>query len=264
MSANAAANPIQALHKARSTLAQALAAACEPPRERLLFNDADVDGCLGGGLVLGRWHEIGGEGLEGETAAAPGAFSALIVGAIVRRADAAGGVAAWIGRRDDLHGPGLVQLGVPIERLILIKAPDETGVLAAMEEAARAAGVVAVVGEVAGVDLVAGRRLQLACETGGATVLLVRRRPFGGPSRNAAAKSGGAASRWRIAGAPSETFFGEPGLGPPRWRVALERCRGGRPGAWIMEKSDAAFPLRVVARLGDRDLEAAPSFRLAG
>ncbi|NEX94056.1 protein imuA, partial [Caulobacter sp. 17J65-9] len=38
----------------------------------LPFGDARVDGCLaGGGLPLGRWHELGGEGMEAETAAAP-------------------------------------------------------------------------------------------------------------------------------------------------------------------------------------------------
>jgi len=57
---------------------------------------------------------------------------------------------------------------------------------------------------------------------------------------------------------------GEPGLGAPRWRVTLERCRGGRSGAWIMEKSDGPYPLRVVARLGDRQLETPQPLRLAG
>ena len=59
---------------------------------------------------------------------------------------------------------------------------------------------------------------------------------------------------------------GEFGLGSPRFRVELERCRGGRTGAWLMEaagaysweKTDVAHPLRLVAELGDRQLAPAP------
>ena len=50
-------------------------------------------------------------------------------------------------------------------------------------------------------------------------------------------------------------------------RVGLERCRGGRTGAWLMEASeddDAAHPFRVVAELADRGLAAEEPFRLAG
>ncbi len=249
--------------RARGALAEAMAASNDRPRAALAFGDPEVDACLGGGLALAHWHEIGGEGLEGEAAAAPAAFAARLAAAILARAGPAA-MATWIARRDDLHPPGLAQCGVPVERLILVKAPDEAGVLAAMEEAARAPGVAAVVGEAQGADLVTGRRLQLACERSGATAFLVRRRPFGGPAHGmATARAGAAASRWRIAAAPSEPLDGEPGLGAARWAVTLERCRGGQPGAWLMEQairetSDAALPLRVVARLGDRGLETAP------
>ena len=51
-----------------------------------------------------------------------------------------------------------------------------------------------------------------------------------------------AATRWRIASAPSEPAAGELGLGAPRWRVTLERCRGGRTGAWILEAWRKTMP----------------------
>ena len=78
-----------------------------------------------------------------------------------------------------------------------------------------------------------------------------------------------AATRWKIAPAPSQPGMEEFGLGPPRWRVELERCRGGRTGAWLLEAVDAytweaengSHPLRLVAELGDRQL--APPQRLA-
>jgi protein ImuA len=139
--------------------------------------------------------------------------------------------------------------------------------LAALEAALGSAGVACAIGETADVDLTAGRRLQLACEKRGATGFVIRRRPFGAQAGKAAGRSdagSAAATRWTVASVPSEPLSGFPGLGPPRWRVDLERCRGGRPGSWILEMSDGAYPLRVVAPLADGQLEAPPSRRVAG
>jgi len=228
-------------------------------RNVLPFGDPSIDDALpGGGLPLGCWHEAMGEDLEIETAAAAGAFVAALAAPL-----AAKGEVVWVMRRDDLHAPGLAGLGFPAQRLIQVKAPGEAQVLAALEDVLGSAGVAAAIGEVDGVDLIGGRRLQLACEQRGATGFIIRRRPFGGASRRQGAGSA-AATRWKIASEPSDPAPGELGLGAPRWRVTLERCRGGRGGAWILEKNDGAYPLRVVARLGDRQLEAPPPLRLAG
>lgn len=223
---------------------------------RLAFGAPEVDGALGGGLALGQWHEIGAEGLEVETGAAPAAFTALMAQPLARR-----GWAVWVLRRDDLWAPGLEGLGFPAERLVQVCARDEAEALGVMEDALATEGIVAVVGEVEGVDLTAGRRLQLACEKQGATGFVIRRRPYGGQARREAAGSA-AASRWRVASAPSEPAAGEFGLGAPRFAARLERCRGGRPGAWLFEAksafsweaADGTHPLRLVADLGDRQL----------
>ncbi|MFI4936778.1 MAG: ImuA family protein, partial [Caulobacterales bacterium] len=207
------------------------------------------------------WHEFAGEGLEIETAAAPAAFVALLAAPLAGR-----GELVWVLRRDDLHAPGLTGLGFPAERLIQVCARDEAETLAVLEDALRTPGVAAAFGEVEAVDLTAGRRLQLACEQGLATGLVLRRRPFGG-RREREVPGSAAATRWTIAPALSEPTPGEPGLGAPRWRVALDRCRGGRTGAWLMEAledADAAHPFRVVAELGDRHLAAETPLRLAG
>jgi protein ImuA len=192
--------------------------------------------------------------MEAETGAAPAAFAALAAAPLTRR-----GEAVWILRRDDLWAPGLAGLGFPPEKLICVCARDDADALAVMEDALGAVGVACVVAEVEDVDLTAGRRLQLACERRGTTGFVVRRRPFGGQARREAAGSA-AATRWRVASAPSEAV--EFGLGAPRFRVSLERCRGGRTGAWILEAEkaylweagDVAHPLRLVAPVGDREL----------
>jgi protein ImuA len=232
--------------------------------EVLPFGDPRIDQILpGGGLRLGCWHEAAGEGLDLETAAAAAAFVAALGAPLAER-----GAVVWVMRRDDLFAPGLTGLGFPAERLIQVAVRDDAEVLAALEDALAAPGVAAAVGEVEAVGLTAGRRLQLACEAHGGTGFIVRRRPFGGAARAGASGSGGAGSaastRWRITPAPSVPAPGEPGLGPARWAVRLERARGGRTGAWLMEKSDGAFPLRVVAELGDRPLAAAEPLSLAG
>ncbi len=143
-----------------------------------------------------------------------------------------------------------------------------------LEDALRTPGVVAAIGEAGEVDLTAGRRLQLACETGLATGLVLRRQPFGvaaakapeeGPVRSAPGSA--AATRWLVGPAPSEPAPGELGLGAPRWRVRLERCRGGRTGDWILEtreEDDAPHPFRLVADLADRDVAAQTPLRRAG
>jgi protein ImuA len=180
------------------------------------------------------------------------------------------GEVVWVLRRDDLHAPGLAGLGFPPGRLIQVCARDEAEALSVMEDALATVGVCAVVGEVEAVDLTAGRRLQLACEKRGATGFLIRRRPFGGQARREAAGSA-AATRWAVAAAPSEPPAGEFGLGPPRFAVELQRCRGGRTGAWLfeaplaydMENWDGTHPLRLVADLADRQLAPTQSPRRA-
>ena len=244
----------------------ALEAGTRTPGAVLPFGDARVDACLpGGGLGLGRWHEFVGEGVEAETAASAAAFVAALA-----RPLAARGEIVWVFRRDDLFAPGLAGLGLPAERVIGVCARDEAEALAVMEDALSAEGVAAVLGEAGEVGLTAGRRLQLACESRGATGFLIRRRPFGGRARREPAGSA-AATRWRVAPAPSELPAGEPGLGPPRFEAVLERCRGGRTGAWLFEcpsaysfeAPDGTHPLRLVAPLGDRQLAPAKPARAA-
>lgn len=223
------------------------------------FGDPAIDACLpGGGLARGAWHAVTAEGLEAEVAAASGAFAALLARPLANR-----GAVVWVLRRDDLYAPGLASLGLPAQRLIFVRPRDDADVLAACEDAARTSGVGVVVGEADAVSLLAGRRLQLACETGGATAILIERRPFGGSQ--AQREPASPATRWRIGPAPSaDHAFG---LGAPRWRVALERCRGGSPGVWTVEMKEGdhgPHPLRVVAQLADHSAAAPDRFAATG
>jgi protein ImuA len=49
----------------------------------------------------------------------------------------------------------------------------------------------------------------------------------------------------------------DPGIGRARWRVTLERCRGGDGGEWLMEACDAQGCLGLPAELGHGQVAAA-------
>lgn len=173
-----------------------------------------------GGLPLGCLHEMAAED--------PGAGTAFAAALLARLAAASPALwpAVWIVRGRDLHAAGLAAYGLTPERLIAVRATRDADALWAMEEALRCKRLSAVLGEVGSLDLTASRRLQLAAESSGVTGVLLQV----GARRSAASV---AVTRWRIAPAPSAPA--EPGVGEPRWRVTLDRCRGGRPGAWLLE-----------------------------
>lgn len=215
------------------------------------FGDLRVDACLpGGGLARGRWHEIQGDGLEGETPAAVTGFAAALA-----HANGRAGAILWALQRDDLHAPGLQEFGLDPGRVIFVRCANDAEVLSVCEEALRTRGIAAAVGEAGSLTLVAGKRMQLACERGGATAFTIRRNLYGGSKKARSHPEATAAmTRWRVTPVRSETH--EPGLGPPRWHVALERVRGGRTGEWILEMQNAASAykagaFRVAAELAD-------------
>jgi protein ImuA len=243
----------------------AIEAGTRTPTPVLPFGDPAIDGCFpGGGLQLGGWHEVTGAGLEAETSAAPAAFVGLLLRPLVKT-----GAIVWVARRSDLFAPGLFGLGFPAERLIQVRTRDEAETLSVLEDALSTQGVVAAVGEAEAPDLIAGRRLQLACEKRGGFGVVLHRRPYGGRAGASQAVSGSASfSRWRIGPTPAPPPADDIGLGPPRWRVELERCRGGRAGAWILEQQEAGHgphPFRLVSQLADHDVAPTePGVRLVG
>lgn len=242
----------------------AIEAGTRTPTPVLSFGDPAIDGCFpGGGLPTGGWHEVAGAGLENETGAAPVAFISLLLRPLART-----GVIVWVARRSDLFAPGLVGLGFPAGRLIQVRTRDEAETLSVLEDALATQGVAAAVGEAEAPDLTAGRRLQLASEKRGGFGVLLHRRPYGGPAGKARVVSGSASfSRWRIGPSPTPPPPDDIGLGPPRWRVELERCRGGRAGAWILEAQEAGHgphPFRLVSQLADHDLATKQPLRRVG
>ena len=177
----------------------------------------------------------------------------------------------WCLRRPDLYGPGLLAHGLDPARLVLVATAHDGEILWAIEEGLRAgpsAGLAAVVGEVGRLPMVAGRRLQLAAERSGVTALILRRWRSADEAAAGREQSSAALTRWRIAALPSADIANQPGanelgVGRPRLRIALLRCRGGMPGAWDVEVADATGHVSLSAELADRPA-APPEQRATG
>jgi protein ImuA len=206
------------------------------------------------GLPRGALHEVENAGTTGEDGAAATFLAGILARLTPERP------VLWCLQHLDLHPPGLALAGLAAKRLLLVQAPNEREILWAMEEGLRSRALAAVVGEVDALSTPASRRLQLAAESSGVTGFVLHR-----SSGNAAASA--AVTRWRVAATPSMPIAGEPGIGRPRWRVELLRCRGGMPAAWDVEAGDAQSDrttghVAVSAALADRP--ALRQFRAAG
>ncbi|WP_421725756.1 ImuA family protein [Bauldia sp.] len=131
-----------------------------------------------------------------------------------------------------VHGPGLAQLGLPADRLVLVRVRRPQEALWVFEEGLRSAGLAAVLAEIRGhpsvLDLSAGRRLALRARDGGVMGLLLR--------QAANAEPGAAATRWRVSPQPAAIIDDfAAGIGRPVWRLDLERNRTGPTGRFDLE-----------------------------
>ena len=231
------------------------------PRPVLPLGLAALDGALpGGGLPLGALHEIEGERAEWDDGVALGFCLALLARLRAAQASSAGAkTILWVSRRGDLYPPALAGQGLDPGRFLMVRAGSGSGgeadLLWAMEEGLRCRRLAAVVGEVEGLDRLAGRRLQLAAEASGVTAFALHRR-FRPRRRGRDASA--ALSRWRVTAMQSEDIRDESFIGRPRWRLDLLRCRGAAPGSWQVEWNDAACGFSLAPALRDGSLAKGP------
>lgn len=197
---------------------------------RFSTGSASLDAALQGGLMRGGLHEIFARG----TAAEPSA-SGFAVALAVRASEARPLV--WV-RQDfaeveagEIYAPGLAELGLSPDRVILVRARDGPAALRAGEEAARCPPLGAVIIEPWGapkaLDLVASRRLALAAARSNVPLFMVRAGAEPQPSA--------ALTRWRVRAALSAAMEADA-PGRPTFDVELLRDRAGAAGRnWIVE-----------------------------
>jgi protein ImuA len=230
------------LERLRAEIARLDGSARRGPTDPLPLGLPGIDHTLpGGGLPRGCLHEICGDVRQ-----AAAGFAAALLGRL-----AAHGPAVWIAPEDDLFAPGLIELGLRPEHLIVVRARKREARLWALEEVLRSPGPAAGLAELDRLGLKESRRLQLAAEAKGVAALLLR-------PKEALLVPSAAFTRWRIETACGDgaARFGH-GLGPLCWQVDLARCRGGRTGSWRIAWHKGAWhevadPLALAAESSDR------------
>jgi protein ImuA len=253
----------QVLHELRCLLPKMESAAAT--MRALPFGLPALDSHLPqGGLLAGALHEIA-PATYGDTPAAFG-FLVALLGRMTSPKTPVLLVSSPRGIADHGRpsGHGVNRLGLDPARLILVETADEAQALWAMEEALRSRVPAAVAGAIKMLDLKTSQRLHFAAADAGRPLLLLR------PAD--ATEASAAATRWRIAAArAAPDRFGL--IARWRWSLALERCRNGRPGQWLVEFDHAAHRFSLAAPLADPALSRrantpscprAPSVRQAG
>jgi len=136
-----------------------------------------------------------------------------------------------------LHANGLNEMGLDVGSLVLAVVDDEASLLRAAADAARCKGLGTLLieswGRAAGIDLTATRRLMLAAEASGVTILNLR--------IGAAPVPSAAATRWQVASCRSRTLEADA-PGRPTFDIELLRRRGGQAGLrWRVEWDRDAY-----------------------
>jgi protein ImuA len=240
-----------------SRLRRALAKSEALPEEvyPLALGVAEIDAVLGGGFARAALHELTATAVHLGAAAG---FALTLASVASEQAKQTLWIATDFGTLETgaLYGPGLDQIGLSTERLIVVRVARPIDALFAAEEALKCRALSAVVAELSGeADLTATRRLGLAAREGGALGLLLRHKLSDAPSA--------AFTRWQVAAAPSvPDEFG--GLGVTAFHLSLRRNRRGPCGAWTLswdhhEHTFSALSVGVAAAPADRPDRAALS-----
>jgi len=207
----------------------------------------EVDAALGGGLSRAALHELSATALHLGAAAG---FALTLTALAAEQTKQTLWIATDFGALETgaLYGPGLDQIGLSTDRLLVVRVARPIDALFAAEEALKCRALSAVVTEVNGeADLTATRRLGLAAREGGALGLLLHHKISDAPSA--------AFTRWQVAAAPSvPDEFG--GLGLTTFHLTLTRNRRGPCGAWTLtwnhhERTFSALSVGVAAATAD-------------
>jgi protein ImuA len=197
-----------------------------------------LDAALGGGLPQGAITEVLSE---------PGHGGDWLA---VRALLAADGMCAVLDHDGSFHPPGAAAAGVDLKRLLVVRESRPKEALWALERLAREPGLKVVLAALPKLTDTMLRRLQLAAETSGQCLILLR-------SDSEAARASWGALRLRVRG--------EPGNGERRLLVEVLRARNGSMPRPVRIEIDDDFKaaLRAHPVLSHGAADAQP-YRLAG
>lgn len=223
-----------------------------------------MDTVLDGGVAQGRLHEVYASGPD-DAAGAIG-FAALLAATLTR--DRQDKSFAWLRDSRALRSGGAIQArgliehgGIIPSTCLFVLADNGRALLRAGLDIVRCTGLGTAIIEAHGplpeLDLTASRRLALAAESSGTTLLVLRIGAEPAPSA--------AQTRWSAASAPSRALPGNA-PGAPTFDIALLRQRSGPSGmGWRLEWDrdrrlfrettifDAVVPVPRGGPVADRD-----------
>ena len=238
------------------------------PDDRVIrFGGREIDGALPwGGLPRGVLHEV----IAGDYGAGMG-FVATLLGRLAAAADNRDKQILWclppagLYETGNLYAPGLAAFGIDPARVLVVHGRRDADIQWTMEEGLRCQALMAVVGEVRGLDLTASRRLQLAARRSGVTAFFLMQ---GHNQAKAQRDPSAAVTRWRATSVAAD----RPRSGllhDPAWELELIRCRAGLPRQWRVALDtnntkdhagkgvpDVPGGFRVAAALRDRPFAA--------
>jgi protein ImuA len=237
-----------------------------PPLENSMLGGDTVALALEG-LASGRLHEFYSS--QSDDGPSVVGFAAILASLACQQS----GIILWLRheraeqRIGRLQAEGLVHLGLDPGRVLFVMASDPPNLLRAAVDAVRCTSLGAVVIEVWGkvptLDLTASRRLMLAAEKSGVTILLLR--------IDAEPTTSAAETRWSVTAASSSALEANA-PGQPAFDIELLRRRAGPAGLtarleWNRDqhcfetKSDSTArtkPCTIIHAPADREAEEMP------
>lgn len=220
---------------------------------------SELDGAfIGGKLPPGIHHCVGSRVEDGSAAMILAVATFLALPGTVDRAKLLI-VQEIDARREhgDLHGPGLLALGLSPENVVFIRAKDGAEALMVADEALRSRAAPVVLLELRrggrGVDLAVTRRFNMAARRAGVFMFLIT------PDLDA---TSAATTRWMVSSTTSQGQRRR--LGPPTFNVDLVRNRAGSSGRWIIEWSAAKRRFSSARRIEPEARTVAVSERRVG
>ena len=204
------------------------------------FDPAKIDPFLAGGGGKPALHELVADGYGSQPSVRD--FGLALAASLLHRRQEHQGMVLWCQRQRDAlefgqpYGPGLRALGFPPDRLLMVTGRRDTDCLWAMEQGLASRSLLAVIGAVDRVDLIASRRLSLAARAHGTWCLLLPLRHGREPSA--------ARTRWRIRTVPSlPDALGSQGPRPAQLGTCFGtlRKRQHRPLDCGVGSCDASF-----------------------
>ena len=166
----------------------------------------------------------------------------------------------WSDPRNELYPPALGALGIPLDRLFLLKPKTPEDELWAITQCLACKGIGATVAAVGRLTRIQARRLQLAAERGGGVGLILRPHD----PKLAGSKEHAAATRWLVEPAPGERTV-------QRWKIQLIHGHGGQTHRPVYleydrdreSENDEINRVRAITDLADRPPQALPTQKRA-